>query len=80
MPKSATCGLPASLADCVCDRTIKETLDRFGGLDILINSVAGSTAPSGGALALGHFPLHDLLPRRGCNPDTAQFCESLSLR
>src|SRR5207248_1376707 len=28
------------------------TLDRLGGLDILINSVGGSTAPGGGALAL----------------------------
>jgi NAD(P)-dependent dehydrogenase (short-subunit alcohol dehydrogenase family) len=35
-----------------CDRVIKATLDRFGGLDILINSVGGSTAPGGGALAL----------------------------
>ena len=35
-----------------CDRVIKETLERFGGLDILINSVGGSTSPGGGALAL----------------------------
>src|SRR6266566_4427562 len=34
------------------DRVIKTTLDRLGGLDILINSVGGSTAPSGGALVL----------------------------
>lgn len=34
------------------DRVIKATLDRLGGLDILINSVGGSTAPGGGALAL----------------------------
>jgi NAD(P)-dependent dehydrogenase (short-subunit alcohol dehydrogenase family) len=34
------------------DRVIKATLDLFGGLDILINSVGGSSAPSGGALAL----------------------------
>jgi len=34
------------------DRVIEATLDRFGGLDILINSVGGSTAPGGGALAL----------------------------
>jgi NAD(P)-dependent dehydrogenase (short-subunit alcohol dehydrogenase family) len=34
------------------DRVIKTTLDRLGGLDILINSVGGSTAPSGGVLAL----------------------------
>lgn len=35
-----------------CDRVINVVLDRLGGLDILINSVGGSTAPSGGALAL----------------------------
>jgi NAD(P)-dependent dehydrogenase (short-subunit alcohol dehydrogenase family) len=34
------------------DRVIKATLDRLGGLDILINSVGGSSAPGGGALAL----------------------------
>jgi NAD(P)-dependent dehydrogenase (short-subunit alcohol dehydrogenase family) len=33
-------------------QVIKTTLDRLGGLDILINSVGGSSAPSGGALAL----------------------------
>lgn len=34
------------------DDVIKTTLDRLGGLDILINSVGGSSAPGGGALAL----------------------------
>ena len=34
------------------DRVIKTTFDWLGGLDILINSVGGSSAPSGGALAL----------------------------
>jgi len=34
------------------DHAIKTTLDRLGGLDILINSVGGSSAPGGGALAL----------------------------
>jgi NAD(P)-dependent dehydrogenase (short-subunit alcohol dehydrogenase family) len=34
------------------DRVIRATLDRLGGLDILVNSVGGSTAPGGGALAL----------------------------
>ena len=34
------------------DRVIQATLDQLGGLDILINSVGGSTAPGGGALAL----------------------------
>jgi NAD(P)-dependent dehydrogenase (short-subunit alcohol dehydrogenase family) len=34
------------------DLVIKTTLDRLGGLDILINSLGGSSAPGGGALAL----------------------------
>src|ERR1043166_5737802 len=34
------------------DQIIKTTLDRLGGLDILINSVGGSSAPGGGVLAL----------------------------
>jgi NAD(P)-dependent dehydrogenase (short-subunit alcohol dehydrogenase family) len=34
------------------DHVIKKTLDRLGGLDILINNVGGSSAPGGGALAL----------------------------
>lgn len=34
------------------EKVVKEILDRFGGVDILINNVGGSTAPSGGVLAL----------------------------
>ena len=34
------------------DKIIRTTLDRLGGLDILINSVGGSSAPGGGALGL----------------------------
>lgn len=34
------------------DKVIRTTLERLGGLDILINSVGGSSAPGGGALAL----------------------------
>ena len=34
------------------DQVIETTLERLGGLDILINSVGGSSAPSGGFLAL----------------------------
>ena len=34
------------------DHVIKTTLERFGGLDILINSLGGSSAPGGGALKL----------------------------
>ena len=34
------------------DQVVKTTMDRFGGLDILIHNVGGSAAPGGGALAL----------------------------
>src|SRR5207249_2887659 len=34
------------------DQVIKATLDRLGGLDILVNAVGGSSAPGGGVLAL----------------------------
>src|SRR5438477_409095 len=34
------------------ERVIKEVLDRFGSVDILISNVGGSSAPSGGVLAL----------------------------
>ena len=34
------------------DKVVKEVLARIGGVDILINNVGGSSAPSGGALAL----------------------------
>jgi NAD(P)-dependent dehydrogenase (short-subunit alcohol dehydrogenase family) len=34
------------------DHVIKTTFDRLSGLDILINSVGGSSAPGGGVLAL----------------------------
>ena len=34
------------------DQVVKETIDRLGGLDILIHNVGGSAAPGGGALAL----------------------------
>jgi len=34
------------------DHTIKTTFHRLGGLDILVNSVGGSSAPAGGLLAL----------------------------
>ena len=33
-------------------KVAREVLDRLGGLDILINNVGGSSAPSGGVLAL----------------------------
>jgi NAD(P)-dependent dehydrogenase (short-subunit alcohol dehydrogenase family) len=34
------------------ENVAEQTLQRFGGLDILVNSVGGSSAPSGGVLAL----------------------------
>ncbi|MBY9078809.1 SDR family oxidoreductase [Paenibacillus sp. HN-1] len=34
------------------DKVVQEALNRLGGVDILVNNVGGSSAPSGGALAL----------------------------
>ncbi len=34
------------------EKVVREVLDRFGGVDILINNVGGSTAPGGGFAAL----------------------------
>src|SRR3989454_702328 len=34
------------------DNVVRQVLDRFGGLDILIHNAGGSAAPGGGALAL----------------------------
>jgi NAD(P)-dependent dehydrogenase (short-subunit alcohol dehydrogenase family) len=45
--------IPADVsARAGADRVIKATFERLGGLDILINSVGGSSAPGGGVLAL----------------------------
>lgn len=34
-------------------RVVDEVLRRYGGIDVLVDNVGGSTAPSGGVLALG---------------------------
>jgi len=34
------------------DHVVETTMDRFGGIDILVHNVGGSAAPGGGALAL----------------------------
>jgi NAD(P)-dependent dehydrogenase (short-subunit alcohol dehydrogenase family) len=34
------------------DKILREALERFGGIDLLINNVGGSSAPGGGVLAL----------------------------
>ena len=35
-----------------CDRVVQEVLSRLGGVDILVNSLGGSSAPSGGFAVL----------------------------
>ncbi len=42
------------------DQVIETTLERLGGLDILINSVGGSSSPSGGFLALTDDAWHQV--------------------
>jgi NAD(P)-dependent dehydrogenase (short-subunit alcohol dehydrogenase family) len=45
--------VPADLSTAEgCDKVVRETLARFGGVDILINCVGGSSAPSGGFAVL----------------------------
>jgi NAD(P)-dependent dehydrogenase (short-subunit alcohol dehydrogenase family) len=43
------------------DKVAREVLGRLGGVDILVNNVGGSTAPSGGVLALGDEDWQDAI-------------------
>src|SRR5213593_1062303 len=43
------------------DKVVREVLDRLGGVDILVNNVGGSSAPSGGVLALGDQDWQDTI-------------------
>jgi NAD(P)-dependent dehydrogenase (short-subunit alcohol dehydrogenase family) len=43
------------------DKVVGEVLDRLGGVDILVNNVGGSSAPSGGVLALGDEDWQDTI-------------------
>jgi len=43
------------------DKVTREVLDRLGGVDILVNNVGGSSAPSGGVLALGDEDWQDTI-------------------
>jgi NAD(P)-dependent dehydrogenase (short-subunit alcohol dehydrogenase family) len=43
------------------DKVVREVLDRLGGVDILVNNVGGSSAPSGGVLALGDEDWQDAI-------------------
>ena len=43
------------------DGVVREVVDRFGGVDILVNNVGGSSAPSGGVLALSDDDWQDTI-------------------
>jgi NAD(P)-dependent dehydrogenase (short-subunit alcohol dehydrogenase family) len=43
------------------DKVVKEVLGRLGGVDILVNNVGASSAPSGGVLALGDQDWQDTI-------------------
>jgi NAD(P)-dependent dehydrogenase (short-subunit alcohol dehydrogenase family) len=43
------------------DKVVRAVLNRLGGVDILVNNVGGSSAPSGGVLALGDQDWQDAI-------------------
>ena len=43
------------------EKVVGEVLNRFGGVDILVNCVGGSSAPSGGVLALSDEDWQDAI-------------------
>ena len=43
------------------DNVVRQVLDRFGGLDILIHNAGGSAAPGGGSLALSDDDWQDAM-------------------
>src|SRR6266849_4868191 len=43
------------------DKVVREVMERFGGVDILVNNVGGSSAPSGGVLALSDDDWQDTM-------------------
>ena len=43
------------------DKVVRDVLARLGGVDILVNNVGGSSAPSGGVLALGDADWQDTI-------------------
>jgi NAD(P)-dependent dehydrogenase (short-subunit alcohol dehydrogenase family) len=43
------------------DKVVREVMERFGGVDILVNNVGGSSAPSGGVLALSDDDWQDAM-------------------
>lgn len=43
------------------DKVVRGVLDRLGGVDILVSNVGGSSAPSGGVLALGDQDWQDTI-------------------
>lgn len=51
MPRDLFVGADVSTTDGVA-KVVRTTLDRLGGIDILVNNVGGSSAPGGGFVAL----------------------------